>query len=406
MNFMENIRIAMRGLKSNKLRSILTMLGIIIGVGAVIIMVAIGQGAKSSVAGQIQGLGSNLLIVSPGQSNTGGVKGGMGSLTNMTLDDVNAIKSGADAVENVAPSSSKQAQVVLGGQNTSTQVIGTTPSYTDVRNQQADIGRFFTDQDVQNNAQVAVVGTTVVQDLLGNANANIVGQTININQVPFEVIGVLQSKGSSGASNNDDQILVPISSAQTRLIGSKSIRTIYVEAKSSDLMDTANAEITQILRQQHGLSYNAANDFTVTSQSDILSTAEGVSQSLTLLLGGVAAISLLVGGIGIMNIMLVSVTERTREIGIRKAIGAKRKVIMLQFLIEAIILSMLGGVIGILFGAGGSALLNKFAGMTAQISTSPVIIAFAFSVAIGVIFGVFPAQKAAKLHPIDALRFE
>lgn len=406
MNFVENIRIALRGLKSNKLRSILTMLGIIIGVGAVIIMVAIGQGAKASVAGQIQGLGSNLLIVTPGQSNTGGIKGGMGSLTNMTLDDVNAIKNGADAVANVAPSTSKQVQVVFGSQNTSTQVIGTTPSYADVRNQQASIGRFFTDQENQNNAQVAVVGTTVVQDLTGNPNANIVGQTINIDQVPFEVIGILQSKGSSGASNNDDQILVPISSAQTRLIGSNSIRTIYVEAKSSDIMDTASTEITQILRQQHGLSFNAANDFTVTSQSDILSTAEGVSQSLTLLLGGVAAISLLVGGIGIMNIMLVSVTERTREIGIRKAIGAKRKAIMLQFLIEAVILSMLGGVMGILFGAGGSALLDKFAGMTAQITTSPVIMAFAFSVAIGIIFGVFPAQKAAKLNPIDALRFE
>ncbi|TGE31777.1 ABC transporter permease [Desulfosporosinus sp. Sb-LF] len=406
MNFIENIRIAMRGLKSNKLRSVLTMLGIIIGVGAVIIMVAIGQGAKASVAGQIQGLGSNLLIVSPGQSNTGGVKGGIGSLTNMTMDDVNAIKSGADAVANVAPSTSKQVQVVFGSQNTSTQVIGTTPSYADARNQQASIGRFLTDQDVSDNAQVAVVGTSVVQNLLGNANANIVGQTININQVPFQVIGVLQSKGSSGTSNNDDQILVPISSAQTRLIGSKSIRTIYVEAKSSDLMGTASTEISQILRQQHALSFSVANDFTVTSQSDILSTAEGVSQSLTLLLSGVAAISLLVGGIGIMNIMLVSVTERTREIGIRKAIGAKRKAIMLQFLIEAVILSMLGGVMGILFGAGGSSLLNKFAGMSTQITTSPVIMAFAFSVVIGIIFGVFPAQKAAKLNPIDALRFE
>lgn len=406
MNFIENIRIATRGLKSNKLRSALTMLGIIIGVSAVIIMVAIGQGAKASVAGQIQGLGSNLLIVSPGQSNTGGVKGGIGSLTNMTMADVTAIQSGASAVANVAPSTSKQVQVVLGSQNTSTSVIGTTPSYSDARNQQANIGRFFTDQEVQDNAQVAVIGTSVVQNLLGSANANIVGQTININQVPFEVIGVLQSKGSSGTSNNDDQILVPISSAQNRLIGSKNIKMIYVEAKNADSMGTANAEITQILRQQHGLSFNAANDFTVTSQSDILSTAEGVSQSLTLLLSGVAAISLLVGGIGIMNIMLVSVTERTREIGIRKAIGAKRKAILFQFLIEAVILSMLGGTLGILFGAGGSYLLNKFAGMTAQITTSPVIMAFAFSVAIGIIFGVFPAQKAAKLNPIDALRYE
>ncbi|KLU65854.1 macrolide export ATP-binding/permease protein MacB [Desulfosporosinus acididurans] len=406
MNFLENIRIALRGLRSNKLRSVLTMLGIIIGVGAVIIMVSIGQGAKASVAGQIQGLGSNLLIVTPGQSNTAGVKGGMGSLNNMTMDDVNAIKSSADAVASVAPTTSKQAQVVYGSENTSTQVVGTTPSYADVRNQQASIGRFFTDQENQDNAQVAVIGTTVVQDLTGNPNTNMVGQTININQVPFQVIGILQSKGSSGASNNDDQIVVPISSAETRLIGSDSIRTIYVEAKSSDLMDTASGEITQILRQQHGLSFNATNDFTVTSQTDILSTAEGVSQSLTLLLSGVAAISLLVGGIGIMNIMLVSVTERTREIGIRKAIGAKRKTIMLQFLIEAVIISMLGGVLGILFGSGGSSLLNKFAGITTQISTSPIIMAFAFSFAIGIIFGVFPARKAAKLHPIDALRYE
>ncbi|WP_088225236.1 ABC transporter permease [Desulfosporosinus sp. FKB] len=406
MNLLENIRVALRGLKSNKLRSILTMLGIIIGVGAVIIMVSIGQGAKASVADQIQGLGSYLLIVTPGQSNTGGVKGGMGSLNNMTMDDVNAIKSNADAVASVAPTTSKQAQVVYGSENTSTSVVGTTPSYADVRNQQASIGRFFTDQENLDNAQVAVIGTTVVQDLTGNPNTNMVGQTININQVPFQVIGILQSKGSSGASNNDDQIVVPISSAETRLIGSDSIRTIYVEAKSSDLMDTASAEITQILRQQHGLSFNATNDFTVTSQTDILSTAEGVSQSLTLLLSGVAAISLLVGGIGIMNIMLVSVTERTREIGIRKAIGAKRKTIMLQFLIEAVIISMLGGVLGILFGSGGSSLLNKFAGMTTQISTSPIIMAFAFSFAIGIIFGVFPARKAAKLHPIDALRYE
>ncbi|MGC7872134.1 ABC transporter permease [Desulfosporosinus sp. SYSU MS00001] len=406
MNFLENIRVALRGLRSNKLRSILTMLGIIIGVGAVIIMVSIGQGAKASVADQIQGLGSNLLIVTPGQSNTGGVKGGMGSLNNMTIDDVDAIKSGADAVANVAPTTSKQEQVVYGSENTSTTVVGASPSYADVRNQQASIGRFFTDQENQENAQVAVIGTTVVQDLTGNPNTNMVGETININQVPFEVIGILQSKGSSGASNNDDQIVVPISSAETRLIGSNSIRTIYVEAKNSDLMNIASAEITQILRQQHGLSFNATNDFTVTSQTDILSTAEGVSQSLTLLLSGVAAISLLVGGIGIMNIMLVSVTERTREIGIRKAIGAKRKTIMLQFLIEAVIISMLGGVLGIGFGAGGSSLLNKFAGMTTQISTSPIIMAFAFSFAIGIIFGVFPAQKAAKLHPIDALHFE
>lgn len=406
MNIFENIRLALRSLKSNTLRSVLTMLGIIIGVGAVITMVAIGQGAKASVTNQIQGLGSNLLIVTPGQSNVGGVKGGAGSLTNMTMDDVNAIKSGADAVQNVAPTANKQVQVVLGSQNTSTQLVGTTPAYAEVRNQPVSIGRYFTDQELQTNAEVAVIGTSVVQNLTGNPNSNLVGQTVNINQVPFEIIGILQSKGSSGMNNNDDQILVPITSAQTRLIGSPAIRTIYVQAKSSDVMSTASAEIEQILRNQHKLSFNAQDDFTVTSQADILSTAQSITQTLTLLLSGVAAISLLVGGIGIMNIMLVSVTERTREIGIRKAIGARRKTIMFQFLIEAIVLSILGGMIGILLGAGGSSLLNKFAGMSTQISLFSVLLSFAFSAAIGIGFGVFPAQKAAKLRPIDALRYE
>ncbi len=406
MNFFENIRVAFRGLKSNKLRSALTMLGIIIGVGAVIVMVAIGQGAKASVTNQIQGLGSNLLIVTPGQSNTGGVRGGAGSMSNITMDDVSAIQSNADAVQAVAPTANTQGQVVLGSQNTATQIIGTTPSYAEVRNQPVAMGRFISEKDLKDNAKVAVVGTTVVQDLLGSSNANIVGKVIEINRVPFQVIGVLQSKGSTGANNNDDQIIVPITTAQTRLIGSKSVRTVYVEAKSSDQMNTAYVEIEQVLRHRHRLTMSASDDFTITSQTDILSTAEGVTQSLTLLLSGIAAISLLVGGIGIMNIMLVSVTERTREIGIRKAIGAKRRTIMFQFLIEAVFLSALGGVLGILFGAGGSALLNKFAGMTSQMSASSVVMAFIFSAAIGIIFGVFPAQKASKLDPIDALRYE
>ncbi len=406
MNFFENIRVAFRGLKSNKLRSALTMLGIIIGVGAVIVMVAIGQGAKASVTNQIQGLGSNLIMVSPGRSNTGGVRGGAGSMSNISMDDVSAIQTNADAVQAVAPVANTQAQVVLGSQNTATQIIGTTPSYAQVRNQPVAMGRFISDKDLKDNAKVAVVGTTVVQDLMGSANANIVGQIIKINRVPFQVIGVLQSKGSSGANNNDDQIIVPLTTAQTRLIGNKSVRTVYVEAKSSDQMNTAYVEIEQILRHRHKLTSSAADDFSITSQTDILSTAEGVTQSLTLLLSGIAAISLLVGGIGIMNIMLVSVTERTREIGIRKAIGAKRRTIMFQFLIEAVVLSALGGLLGILFGFGGSSLLNRFAGMTSQMSASSVVMAFIFSAAIGIIFGVFPAQKASKLDPIEALRYE
>lgn len=405
MNFMENIRIAFRGLKTNKLRAVLTMLGIIIGVGAVIIMVAIGQGAKASVTGQIEGLGSNLLIVMPGSSNVGGVRGGAGSLSDLTMDDVKAIQTDADAVDTVAPTANTQAQVIMGSQNTNTQIVGTTPSFAQVRNQPVSLGRFITQRDIDTNAKVAVLGVTVVQDL-GASYGNILGKTIKINREPFQVVGILESKGSSGISNNDDQIIIPISTAQTRLIGSKSVRTLYVEAKSSDLMNTAYVEIEQILRHRHKLTNTQQDDFNIMSQSDILSTVSSVTQSLTLLLSGIAGISLLVGGIGIMNIMLVSVTERTREIGIRKAIGAKRSTIMFQFLIEAVVLSVCGGLLGILFGSGGASALHSMVGMTIQVSTSSILLAFAFSAAIGIIFGVFPAQKAAKLDPIDALRYE
>lgn len=406
MNFIESIRVAMRGLKSNKMRSILTMLGIIIGVSAVIVMVAIGQGARTSVTSQIQGLGSNLLIVSPGQASSGGVSGGAGSLNNLTMEDVDAIRQKADAVKSVAPQAGRSAQVVLGDQNTNTQVVGTTPEYSEVRNQPVAIGRYFTEEEMTTRAKVAVVGTTVVQNLLGDPNADIVGKVINVNRVPFQVIGVLQSKGASGMQDNDDTIIVPITTAQLRLIGNQQVRTIYVEAKSSDLMATASAQITQVLRRQHKLQPQDPDNFSVRSQADILSTVQGVTQALTLLLGGVAAISLLVGGIGIMNIMLVSVTERTREIGIRKAIGAKRRAILFQFLIEAVVLSVLGGVVGILLGGGGSYVLSKLVGMTTEVSTSSIAVAFCFSALIGIVFGVFPAQKASKLNPIDALRYE
>jgi putative ABC transport system permease protein len=405
MNFMESIRIALRGLKANKLRSILTMLGIIIGVFAVIVMVAIGTGARTSVTGQIQGLGSNLLIITPAQASSGGVKGG--SVTTMTMEDVDAIKTkAADTVQGVAPQVGKSVQVVFAGQNTSTQVVGTTPDYQDVRNQHPTIGRFFNDNEITTRAKVAVVGTTVVQNLLGDPNADIVGKVINVNSVPFQVIGVMETKGASGMQDNDDQIFVPITTAQSRLVGTTRIQTMYIQAKSADLMDTASAQVTQILRRQHKLNTSAQNDFNVRSQADILSTVQGVTQALTLLLGGVAGISLLVGGIGIMNIMLVSVTERTREIGIRKAIGAKRRDILFQFLIEAVVLSVLGGIIGISLGWGGSKALSSLVGMTAEVSLTSVIVAFCFSAAIGIVFGVFPAQKASKLNPIDALRYE
>ncbi len=406
MNFAESVRVALRGLRANKLRSLLTMLGIIIGVSAVIVLVAIGQGARSSITGQIEGLGSNLLIVMPGQTDSGGIRGGAGSLTNLTMDDVSAIQNKADAVQAVAPQAGRGVQVVLGNQNTSTQVVGTTPDFQAVRNSYPAVGRFFTSQQVMARAKVAVVGTTVVTNLLGDPNANIVGKIIQINRVPFQVIGVMESKGSSGFQDNDDQIFIPITTAQARLIGNDNVRTIFVEAKSPDLMDTASQQISRILRVQHKLTENVPDDFSVRSQADILSTVQGVTQALTLLLGGIAGISLLVGGIGIMNIMLVSVTERTREIGIRKAIGAKKRDILFQFLIEAVVLSILGGVVGILLGGGGAMALSRLAGMPAEVSLASVSIAFCFSAAIGIIFGVFPAQKAARLDPIDALRYE
>lgn len=406
MNFFESIRVSLRGIRANKLRSMLTMLGIIIGVSAVIVMVAIGQGAKTSVTGQIQGLGSNLLMISSGQSSSGGISGGSGSLNNLTMADVEAIRARADAVKNVAPQINKGVQVVFGNKNAGTQIIGTTSEYQEVRNQHVAIGRFFTDEDVESRAKVAVVGTTVVENLLGDANAPIVGQIIQIDRVPFQVVGVMERKGGSGLQNNDDQILIPITTAQMRFTGNNSVRTIYVEAKSPELMEVASAQISSILRRQHELGRDQADDFTISNQNDLLSAMQGITQTLTLLLAGIAGISLLVGGIGIMNIMLVSVTERTREIGIRKAIGAKRRDILFQFLIEAVVLSVLGGGAGILLGALGASALESLAGMTVEISVSSVGTAFGFSAAIGIIFGVFPAQKASKLDPINALRYE
>ncbi|MHB8126929.1 MAG: ABC transporter permease [Desulfitobacteriaceae bacterium] len=406
MNFLESIRVSLRALRANKLRSILTMLGIIIGVGAVIAMVGIGNGASASVTSQIQGLGSNLLIVTPGQANTGGVKGGSGSSNTLVMADIPKIEAAGSAVKAVAPAASTRVQVVFGSGNTSTSVTGTTESYAQIRNVNVDRGRFLTQQDVDGLTRVAVVGPTVVENLLGDSQANIVGKIIKLNNVPFQVIGVTASQGSSGFMNNDDMIFVPITTAQGRLIGTKTVNQVFIEAASPDLMQTAQEQVTVALQRAHRLRSDQSNDFSVMNQADILETMQGVTQTMTMLLGGIAGISLLVGGIGIMNIMLVSVTERTREIGIRKAIGAKGRDILLQFLIEAIVLSILGGGIGIALGAGGSNLIGSVIKMNTSISMASVALAFGFSALIGIVFGVFPAKKAASMDPIEALRYE
>lgn len=406
MNFFELMKVSFRALYANKMRSILTMLGIIIGVFAVIVMVAIANGATQSVTSNIQGLGSNLLIVSPGQTNTGGVRGGAGSANTLTMEDIPKVEAAGSAVKAVAPVVSTNAQVVYGSGNTSTSVMGTTEEYAAIRSIEIAQGRFLTPEDVNKSARVAVVGPNVVKNLFGDANADILGKNIKLNNVPYQVIGITVSQGSSGMTNNDDIIYAPISSVQSRLVGSKSVRQIYVEATSAELMTEAQGQVTYALQVAHKIPPGESNDFTVTNQAEILESMEAVTQTMTLLLGGIAGISLLVGGIGVMNIMLVSVTERTREIGIRKAIGAREGDILAQFLIEAIVLSLIGGLIGILLGWGGSLIASSIFGVAANVSLSSVSMAFGFSALIGIVFGVVPARKAAAMNPIEALRYE
>jgi putative ABC transport system permease protein len=405
MNLFESIRISLRSIRVNKMRSFLTMLGIIIGVCSVIMMVAISQGATSSVTSKIQNLGSNLLIIAPGQAVQGNVRMGAGSRDTLTLKDVDALKK-LSTVQGVAPDTTKSATVTYGDTSYSTTIEGTNPDYITVRNRQMQQGRFFTDPEMNANVNVAVLGTDVVTNLFGNPNANVVGETVNIGGSPFTVIGVLQSQGSSAATNNDDRIIIPITTGMDRIFGSTSVRNIFVSAASADQMSQAQSDVEMALRSSHNLMPSDSEDFQITNQSDILSTAQGITSIMTTLLGGTAGISLLVGGIGIMNILLVSVTERTREIGIRKAIGATRGRILAQFLIESMVLSVSGGIVGILLGVLGSQALTQFANISTTIQISPIVYSFIFSFLVGVVFGVYPARKASRLNPIDALRYE
>ena len=410
MNILESIHIALQSLMANKLRSSLTMLGMIIGVGAVIALVAAGAGAQAQVASNFESLGSNLLVVSPGALFFGGRSQGSGTAASLTMDDVHAIEELASAVALVAPQySSSRATVVYGSDNTQVSVVGITQEYFSVRSYEIDRGRLLNELDLTSYSKVAVLGSVVAEDLFGDTLINPIGKSIKINRESYEVVGITKEKGSSGFSNYDEIVLIPLTTAQVKFggAGNNTVSQISVSAISQDKMDLAQAQIKAIMRASHGLSSTQSDDFSIQNQADIVEMVQSTSETFTVLLGSIAAISLIVGGIGIMNIMLVSVTERTREIGIRKAVGAKRRDLLTQFLIEAIVLSLAGGIIGILAGIGGAQVVSPMLGTDQPIVTSgSMLMALGVSVAIGLFFGIYPAARAAALHPIEALRYE
>jgi putative ABC transport system permease protein len=406
MQFGETLAVALGALRANKLRSFLTMLGVVIGVGAVIAMVSIGRGAQESVNQRIAALGTTLLTVMPGQIGQRGVASAS-DRAKLTMDDATALQQRGQYIAAVQPEMQGQAQVQYGSANTSTSVIGTTANYPEVRKYTVASGRMFNDGENEGNQRVAVLGSAVVTNLGVTNGAALVGEPIRIKGIQFMVVGVLAEKGQGSAFGNpDDQVLIPINTARFRVLGTDRIRAINVLAPSEGAINQTMAEIQSILRRSHRLRPGQSDDFSIRNQSDFLNTLGETTQTFTFLLAGIAAVSLLVGGIGIMNIMLVSVTERTREIGVRKALGATRRTILLQFLIEAVLLCLLGGIVGVAVGAGAAYGLSRAASWKASISPLAVVLAFAFSAAVGVIFGVWPARRAAKLDPIQALRYE
>jgi len=409
MNIAESVRIALHSLVSNKLRSGLTMLGIIIGVGAVIALVAAGAGAQAQVRERFESLGSNLLVVMPGAASFRRVSQGAASAPTLTNDDVQAIARLATSISAIAPEYSLQASAVYGNKNTRTSVLGVTPTYLTVGNWQVARGRFIDDLDNTNQAKVAVLGNSVVEDLFGETLIDPLGKMVKINRQNYQVVGLLASKGVGGFQNLDDRIFIPLSTAQVKFggAGTTTLQAINVQVASADKMERAKAELTSILRARHGLRENQADDFNVRDQTQIVEMVEQTAETFTVLLGSIAAISLVVGGIGVMNIMLVSVTERTREIGIRKAVGAKRRDILSQFLAEAVVLSLLGGFIGVLAGYGGAQIVTPLlGGSRALVTPQSVVMALSVSIAVGLFFGLYPAYRAAGLRPIEALRYE
>lgn len=417
MNILESFRVAFRSLAANKLRSSLTMLGIIIGVAAVITLLSVGQGVTVSVMRQIQAIGSNLIIITPGAIREAGARTAVGTAVTLTYEDAQALmdRSRAPSVAAVAPEFGSGAQVVFGAQNVFVRVTGVTPDYLTVRNRALSTGTFITNQHLDALSRVAVLGPTTARDLFGDSDP--IGQEIKINRLNFRVIGVLEPRGGNPILSQDNVVLIPITTAQRRLFGGQRgwgvgsrVSSIYASAVSESQIDAAIQEIAEILRERHKITYQE-DDFVITTQRDILGALTQVTTLLTAFLGTIAGISLLVGGIGIMNIMLVSVTERTREIGIRKAVGAKYRDILIQFLVEAIVLSLTGGMGGIALGWGLSQLVNSLrigepTPLVTVMTLEAVLLAVSFSIAVGLFFGIYPASRAASLNPIEALRYE
>jgi putative ABC transport system permease protein len=419
MNLVESLSVALRALAINKMRSGLTMLGIIIGISAVITLVSVGQGVQTVVAEQMEGIGSNLIFVMPGEleASRTSVQSMLRSvnISTLTYGDTLALADRRNAPDlvGVAPEFGASATVVFGNRNTQTSVVGITPSYTAVRNFYPVMGTFVDDEDMRSRTRVAVLGQSVLKELF-SPGVDPIGQIVKINRVPFRVIGVMEEKGVSTFSDDNDVVLVPLTTAQTRLFsgrdlsGDYTVSVIYGKAVDESRLEAARDQIVRLLRQRHGLIYSTdKNDFTVLTQKDVGEVLQSLTAILTVFLGLIAAVSLLVGGIGIMNIMLVSVTERTREIGIRKAVGAKRRDILLQFLIEAVVLSLLGGLVGIAIGVSGTIGVSRAVeDLTLHLSTSTILLATGFSMAVGLFFGIYPAVRASRLNPIDALRYE
>jgi putative ABC transport system permease protein len=407
-SFLASLQIALRALRVNKMRSGLTMLGIVIGVSAVIGMIAVGSGAKAQITTHIASIGSNLLIVRSGSSTSGGLRMGSGTVPTLTVDDSEAILNEIPSVKLVAPELSGTAQVVHGNQNWSTSITGTMPEMLEIRNWPVVSGRPFTQQDVNGATKVCLLGWTVMENLFGGVNP--IGQIIRIKNMPFAVIGVLSYKGQSGPGHvHDDTIMVPLTTAQKRLFGMQfpgMVQGISIQVRDLELIKEAEHQIKALLRQRHRIPQNEDNDFTVRNITEVMAVAEESADVMSLLLGAIASISLIVGGVGIMNIMLVSVTERTREIGIRIAVGAKSRDILLQFLIESLVLSLIGGGLGIAIGIGGTYVLSNFTQWPTLISIRAVLLSLLFAASVGVFFGFYPARKASLLNPIEALRYE
>ena len=405
-----SVKIALRALRVNRTRSALTMLGIVIGVAAVIAMVGVGTGATARIQAQIQSIGSNLIIVLPGSLSSNGVRLGSGAVATLTEDDAKAIAAECPSVSAVAPAVRGGVQVVYGNNNWATTVQGVTPDYMTIRDYTMLSGQFFTNQDVDAAAKVAVLGETVVRNLFGNSEPT--GQVAIIKNVPFTVVGVLTPKGQSpSGQDQDDIILLPISTAKQKVLGTnkanaKAVSTLMVQASGAAAMDQAQQEMEALLRERHRILDGQDDDFTIRNLTEVFAAQESSAQVMSILLGAIASVSLVVGGIGIMNIMLVTVTERTREIGLRQAVGAKTRDILSQFLVEAVTLSLLGGMIGIVTGLAASALISHFAQWSTQVSPLSILMAFVFSALVGVFFGYYPARKAAFLDPIEALRYE